>query len=32
MTAYLVALRAIVVREAWRFLNQRSRFCEHFVP
>jgi ABC-2 type transport system permease protein len=31
MTAYLVALRAIVVREAWRFLNQRSRFLSALV-
>jgi ABC-2 type transport system permease protein len=31
MTPYLVALRAIVMREAWRFLNQRSRFFAALV-
>ncbi|WP_417668726.1 ABC transporter permease [Roseibium sp.] len=31
MTAYLVALKAIVLREAWRFLNQRSRFLASLV-
>jgi len=31
MTAYLVALKAIVLREAWRFLNQRSRFLSALV-
>ncbi|MEJ8475619.1 ABC transporter permease [Roseibium algae] len=31
MTAYLVALRAIVLREAFRFLNQRSRFFASLV-
>ncbi len=31
MTAYLVALKAIVMREAYRFLNQRSRFLAALV-
>jgi len=31
MTAYLTALKAIVTREAWRFLNQRSRFFASLV-
>jgi ABC-2 type transport system permease protein len=29
--AYVIALRAIVLREAWRFLNQRSRFFASLV-
>ncbi|GAB4513110.1 MAG: ABC transporter permease [Roseibium sp.] len=31
MKAYVIALRAIVFREAWRFLNQRSRFFASLV-
>ncbi len=31
MTSYLVALRAIVFREAMRFMNQRSRFLAALV-
>ncbi|TYC50328.1 ABC transporter permease subunit [Rhodobacterales bacterium] len=31
MKGYLVSLRAIVTREAWRFLNQRSRFFAALV-
>ncbi|WP_417683721.1 ABC transporter permease [Roseibium sp.] len=31
MNAYFVALKAIVLREAWRFVNQRSRFLASLV-
>ncbi|POF27978.1 ABC transporter permease [Roseibium marinum] len=31
MKSYLTALRAIVFREAWRFINQRSRFFAALV-